>query len=161
MKVRLPVILVPVCLALVVWVSVIRSTPGSPVHAPQTSNAAVTMHTAGPDSDVLHSLMIKNTSPEHGPSITRFGLVIRTSGDRPPPPITTPSNWRALPPQYEDSSDTWEMYLEAAPGTAIQAGSSQDPFLARAQKGGLKACELEYSDGSSFRMANCPIEVGQ
>ena len=142
MKGRLLIVAIPTCFALAAVVWAIRPTPRT--HEP----------------DVVHRLMIKNGWPERGPSIIRLVVVVRTEAG-PPPPMSAPSNWRALAPKYEDSSDTWEMHLVAAPGTAIQTGSSQGPFLARAPKDGLVRCDLWLSDGTSFSMHGCPLEVGQ
>ena len=142
MKERHLVVAISACVALAAVVSAIRPTPRAP------------------DPDVIHKLMIKNTWPGGGPSVIRLVVIVRAEGE-PPPPVSAPSNWQGLAPKYEDSSNTWEMHLVAAPGTGIQTGSSQGPFLVRAPKSGIAACDLWLSDGSSFRMHSCPFEVGQ
>jgi hypothetical protein len=110
------------------------------------------------EPNVVHRVVVKNPWPEPGPPVIRFRIVVRSNGG-PPDAVSTPANWRALPPGYEDSSDTWEIPIEAVSGAVIRAGSSQGPFLVPARKDGLIACDFEFSDGSSLRAIGCPSEV--
>jgi len=112
------------------------------------------------EPNVLHRVIVKNPWPKRGPAIVRFSIIVRSNGE-PPAPVSAPTNWRALPARYEDSSDTWEIPLEAVSGTVIRADSSQGPFLVPAQKDGLVACDLEFSDGTSLRVMSCPTGVGK
>ena len=110
------------------------------------------------EPNVLHRVMVKNPWPERGPSVVRFTMVVLSNGE-PPAQVSTPPNWRALPARYEDSSDTWEIPIEAVGGAVIRAQRAQGPFLVSAQKQGLIACDFEFSDGTSLRATGCPTEV--
>lgn len=109
---------------------------------------------------VPHRVVVKNPWPAHGPSVVRFSIVVRSNGE-PPAPTSAPPKWRVLPARYEDSSDTWEIPIEAVAGNVIPPESSEGPFLVSAQREGLVACDFEFSDGSSLRVMGCPSEVGR